>query len=99
MHRLDSLTWHVMDALADDWESVVQIRPHVHQYCGATSDKQIFDALRQLYDKKLVEIMKVDGQAGNIFQTHPEACWFGMTDAGRAFWDSESAEYRDDDKA
>ena len=66
-----------------DWESIAQIRPHVHQYCGVASDEDIFAALRQLHQDRLVEIMKVPEQASDIFQTHPEACWFGMTNAGR----------------
>ena len=91
---MDSLTWYVMDALADDWESIAQIRPHVHQYCGEASNEQIFQLRRQLREDKLVEIMKVPGQAENIFETRPEACWFGMTRAGRAVWDSEGAKFR-----
>ena len=99
MRSLDKLTWHVMDAMADDWESIAQIRPHVHQYCGVTSDEDIFAALRHLHQDTLVEIMKVPDQASDVFQTHPEACWFGMTDAGRKLWASERAKYGDDEQA
>lgn len=95
MRSLDKFTWHVMDAMADDWESIAQIRPHVHQYFGVASDEEIFAALRQLHQDRLVEIMKVPGQAIDIFQRDPEACWFGMTGTGRKLWDSEGAKYRD----
>jgi hypothetical protein len=95
---MDSLTWHVMDALADDWESIAQIRPHVHHYCGPASDQQIVDILRQLREDKLIEIMKVPEQSDHIFEIQPEVCWFGMTEAGRVLWDSEGAKYRDDER-
>jgi len=96
MHTsLDKVTWHVMDAMADDWESIAQIRPHVHQYCGVRSDEEIFAALRDLHQDELVEIMKVPEQASDTFQTHPDACWFGMTETGRKLWDSEGVKYRD----
>jgi hypothetical protein len=94
---MDSLTWHVIDALADDWESIAQIRPHVQQYCGPASDQQIFDILRQLRGDRFIEIMKVPGQPEDVFETQPQACWFGMTDVGRAQWDSEGGKYRDDE--
>jgi hypothetical protein len=41
--------------------------------------------------------MKVPGQPEDVFETQPHACWFGMTDVGRAQWDSEGAKYRDDE--
>ena len=94
---MDSLKWHVMDALADDWESIAQIRPHIHQYCGPVSDEEIFHILRQLREDDLVEIMKVPGQPENVFETQREACWFGMTQTGRTLWDSEGPKYRDDE--
>jgi hypothetical protein len=98
MRSLDQLTWHVMDAMADDWESIAQIRPHVHHYCGEASDEQIVAVLRELHKNNLVEIMQVPEQSGDIFRTHPEECWFGMTDAGRRLWDAEGAKYRDDEQ-
>jgi hypothetical protein len=94
---MDSLTWHVMDALADDWESIAQIRPHLLQHCGQASDLQIFGILRQLHVERFIEIMKVPGQPEDVFETQPQACWFGMTALGRAHWDSEGAKYRDDE--
>lgn len=93
--KLDSLTWHVMDSMADDWESIEQIRPHVFQFCGATSDEQIFHILRQLHKNGFVEIMEVGERTNKIFPTNPETAWFGMTNAGRAFWDAEGIKYCD----
>ena len=82
-----------MDAMADDWESIMQIRRDVNRQCGPASDEQIFAVLRELRADKLVEIMKVPGQAADILETHPESCWFGMTDSGRELWESESVKH------
>jgi hypothetical protein len=93
---LDTLTWHVLDALADDWESVEWIRPHIQEYVGVVSDEQILAVLRHLHSEKLVEVMKVPNQPDNVLEVDPAACWFGMTEAGRKLWDSEGAKYRDE---
>ena len=96
MRSLDALTRHIMDAMADDWESVEWIRPHVDQYVGPASDEQIIAVLRQLYSDNLVEIMKVPTQRENVLKVQPMACWFGMTQAGRNLWHAEGVKYRDE---
>jgi len=90
---MDSLTWHVMDSLADDWESIAQIRPHIHQYVGDVSDEQIFATLRRLQQDGLVDLMEVPDQPADVLDHDPAACWFGMTDAGRRAWDSQRSKY------
>jgi len=72
-----------MDAMADDWESIVQIRPHVHQYCGPTPDDWIFQILRQLHESGFVRIMDLDGHGTESFPSDPQESWFDMTDIGR----------------
>jgi hypothetical protein len=74
MRSLDRLTWHVMNAMADDWESIVQIRRDLHPYFDEISDEQIVSILRHLHGEKLVEIMAVPGQTSETFLTHPESC-------------------------
>ena len=96
MRALDSLTWHTMDAMADDWESIEQIRPHVAQFCGVASDDRIFQALRQLHADHLVRIIEPDGAETSAFPDQPEAYWFSMTEAGRQLWDREGSRYRDE---
>jgi hypothetical protein len=59
MRTLDATTWHIMDAMADDWESIVQIRPYVEEFCGPTPEESIFDTLRSLHADDLIEIMEV----------------------------------------
>ena len=96
MESLDPLTWHVMDAMADDWESIAQIRPHVLQYCGATPDERIFQILRQLHENELIKIMDDDGYGTSSFPSDPSECWFCMSDAGEALWEAEGSRYRDE---
>ncbi|MDY7110114.1 MAG: hypothetical protein SYC29_15895 [Planctomycetota bacterium] len=94
MMSLNALQWHVMDATADDWESIVQIRPHVTQFCGHRSDGTIFDVLRNLHQHGLVRLMDRDGYAADIFPDDPSDFWFSMTEAGRKLWDAEGSKYR-----
>jgi hypothetical protein len=94
MEALDELTWHVMDAMADDWESIVQIRPHVFQYCGPTSDDTIFQTLLRLHEAECIEIMDEEGQGTSVFPDDPKGCWFSMTKRGRSLWNSEGSKYR-----
>lgn len=96
MTELDSLTWHVMDAMADDWESIEQIRPHVRRYAEPASDERIFQILRQLHENELVRIMDGKGYGTRRFPTEPRDCWFSMTERGRALWDAEGIKYRDE---
>ena len=96
MQSLDSLAWHVMDAMAYDWESIVQIRPHVHQYCGSISDERIFQILRQLHENELVRIMDEDGYGTASFPADASDCWFCMSDTGKALWEAEASKYQDE---
>ena len=97
MQSLDSLTWHVMDAMAEDWESIAQIRPHVLQYCGGvTSNERIFQILRQLHENELIKIMDEDGYGASSFPSDPSECWFCMSDTGKALWQAEGSKYEDE---
>jgi hypothetical protein len=96
MTELDSLTWHVMDALADDWESIEQIRPHVHRYAEPASDEAIIQILRRLHEIGLVTIMDAEGYGVGSFPAQASDCWFSMTERGRLLWDAEGEKYRDD---
>ena len=87
-----------MDALADNWESVAQIQPHVHRYCGPTSDDKLLAVLRELRGENLITLMSVAKETADTFEADPLACWFGMTEAGRNAWRAERAKYRDEKK-
>jgi hypothetical protein len=66
-------------------------------FAAQRQTSRFFDILRQLRRDRFIEIMKVAGQPEDVFEAQPQACWFGMTDVGRAQWDSEGAKYRDDE--
>jgi hypothetical protein len=91
---LDKLQWHIMDAMADDWESIEQIRPHVAKYCGNVLDHQIFVQLRDLHRHGFVRLMDENGYGKDDFPAEAGKYWFDMTDAGRALWDSEGFKHR-----
>lgn len=96
MLTLGALEWHVMDSMADDWESMVQILPHVAKYCGTTPNQRIFDILQQIHRFALIRIMAADGYRIDGFPADPRDFWFSMTDSGRELWDAEGHKYRDE---
>jgi len=94
MKTLDSQTWHIMDATADDWESIDQIRPHVLTFHGHVSDAAIFATLRILHDQGLIKLMDDKGHSAKHFPKDPHAFWFSMTETGRQLWDAEGTKYQ-----
>lgn len=96
MHAPDSLTWHIMDAMADDWESIAQIESHVIRYHGPVERNAIVETLRRLHGDSLVRIMDENGCGTDSFPDVPETAWFSMTDAGRELWDIAGPKYRDE---
>jgi hypothetical protein len=89
--ELDAKAWYVMDATADDWESIEQIRPHIHECFRPISDEQILELLRELHSAGLVEMMDDEGYATHTFAP---TNWFRMTKVGRSIWDKEGAKCR-----
>ena len=95
---LDEFTFHVMDAMADDWESLDQIAPHIEQFVGAADRGRIARLLVELVTEGLVrEMERLPYQrltAEMILET-PVEYWFAMTEAGRALWSLEAHKYDD----
>lgn len=96
MRELDSLTWHIMDAMADDWESIEQIEPHVRRFHGSAERHAILEILCRLHDDSFLRIMDENGNGTDDFPDGPETAWFSMTDTGRELWDSDGHKYRDE---
>jgi hypothetical protein len=96
MKSLDSLTWYIMDAMADDWESIVQLRPCDTQFCGDTPDPLIVAVLQDLHQAGLVRLMDENGTGTDEFPADTRDHRFEMTSNGRALWDSEGHKYRGD---
>ena len=99
---LDEFTWHAMDAMADDWESLDQIVPHIERFLGAADRIGIAQLIVELIsegllrEKKRLPYQQLTTEM--ILQT-PIEYWFSMTPAGRALWDSEGHKYRDETAA
>jgi hypothetical protein len=96
MNTLDSQTWLIMDAMADDWESIEQIRPHVSELNGHVSDDAISVTLRTLHDQGLIRIMDDNGNSVSDFPKDPTTCWFSITNNGRTLWDTQGVKYREE---
>ena len=84
MPKLDSLTFFVLNAMADDWESIVQIEPHVKEYQGPATREQIFEAIRGLHAGGFLRAMDENGYGIEGYPVEPDTAWFSMTDTGRA---------------
>lgn len=99
-HHIDSVRWHVLDALADDWESPEQIMNYLADFPGTvpTIDElgeiirelfqthYIFLTLNTLYDHD--QVMKELRR-----ETTDRRFWFGRTDIGYMAWNALSEKY------
>ena len=84
-----------MDATADDWESIEQIRPHVLKYHGNVSSDSIYAALKMLHADGLIKVMDNTGSYTDLFPDNPSNCWFTKTEKGRDLWDTEGIKYEE----
>lgn len=89
---MDSLSWHVMDATADDWESLEQILPHVREYHGPVEPTAIAEAIARLVRDGLMEEMRGTAVNPVAIAADPIEFWFRMTARGRMEWDSAGAQ-------
>jgi hypothetical protein len=85
-----------MDAMADDWESISQIEPHVRHFHGAVAQPVIFSLLRHLHEAGHLRIMDENGYQLSDFPESPETAWFSMTESGRLIWDENGSKYRNE---
>jgi hypothetical protein len=103
---LDRFDWYILDATADDWESIDQILPYVNELYGSVEARAVVRALSRLVDEgwmraaHLVEEgYMTDVPNGSLepetIAEEPTEFWFCMTQRGRTLWDSDGQEYRD----
>ena len=97
---IDAIKWHVLNSLADDWESPEQIMKYFREFTahpptidqlGAVirklfEDHYIFLTLNTLYDHD--EVMKELRE-----ETTSRRFWFGRTDIGYMAWESLTSKY------
>jgi hypothetical protein len=96
MAQLDSLTFYVLNAMADDWESIVQIEPQVIEFFGDGGRDAIVNVLRHLHDAGYLRAMDENGYGINGFPADPARAWFSMTDSGRMLFEENCPYYCDD---
>jgi hypothetical protein len=93
MNNIDRISWHILNAMADDWESLEQIHPSVNRDTGPVSREVIIEHLEDLKKERLVQIMDDKDFNGIEILKDPIEYWFGMTESGRSLWNSESNKY------
>lgn len=91
--RLDSLTFFTLNAMADDWESIVQIEPQVNRFHGPSTRDQIFEALRNLHNAGHLLAMDDDGNRITGYPDEQETAWFSMTEVGRVLFKENTVYY------
>jgi hypothetical protein len=87
MKAFDPLLWHILDATADDWESIVQIEDHITRFLGRSSRFKIASTLKELLEQGLIEEMKNQTFTPDNLVNNPDEFWFAMTEEGRMIWD------------
>lgn len=95
---LNALQWEVMNATADDWESLEQILPQVVRFCGPTDRSLIAETVVELLRDGLMEEMHHPDLIAAEILRDPIEYWFRMTLRGRELWDTEGHTYRSEDE-
>jgi hypothetical protein len=90
---LDSLAWNVMDATADDWESLEQILPHEHRYHGTADSEAVAATIVRLIAEGLMEEMRPAPVSPQAVIRQPVEVWFRMTPRGRILWETEATQH------
>ena len=90
---LDKLTFEVMNATADDWESLDQIMSPVKEFSGVSDRTSVANIIVQLITEGLFEEMKQQKVTAEMIVQSPMDFWFTMTKQGRSLWNSEAPKY------
>ena len=94
--QLGSLTFWIMDATADDWESLDQIQPVVDEWWAPTPRRVVAEEIVRLVGAGLFEEMPHqdrgdDELSAEAIIADPTRFWFGMTVEGRRHWEEEGS--------
>ena len=93
---MDSLTYFVMNATADDWESLEQILPQVEAFHGPADFAEIAGVVKRLIDEGLMEESRRAPIDPVSVLADPIEFWFRMTQRGRIEWDAAGEKFRDE---
>jgi hypothetical protein len=84
-----SLMFEVLDATADDWESLEQIHGSVVRLHAPVTPRLVAEEIIRLV--KSGHFKSQPAAPADVYSllTEPFEYWFGMTERGRAWWESE----------
>jgi hypothetical protein len=87
MENLDAIDWEILNATADDWESLEQIVRGLPP--GGPDADAVADRIVRLIDRGLLEARFEGGQTvAAIHRGEIRQAWFAMTQQGRDAWNS-----------
>jgi hypothetical protein len=86
MSDVDRLSWEVLNATADDWESLAQIVPAVCRVVSDASASAVEAVVGRLDAAGLLERRIPPGEPDG-------GAWFRMTSAGRVAWQAAADRY------
>jgi hypothetical protein len=91
-----SLRFWIMDAMADDWESLDQIAPVVDKWWQPTPRHVVAEQVVSMVEQGVLEEMPHDDRGDDrltpeAIVADPMRFWFGMTKRGRILWENEGA--------
>jgi hypothetical protein len=81
-----SLSFEVLNATADDWESLEQIHPQVNEYWHTVEASVVAVEMIRLLASGLFEVMPKAPPNSEAILAEPIEYWFRMTKAGRVEW-------------
>ena len=82
---MDPLTWLVLNATADDWESITQIQKHVAEQLEDYPELELATTIKKLVEDGLIKVMNgTEFEPSNLLE-RPTEYWFGMTIPG-IYW-------------
>jgi hypothetical protein len=91
------LDWLILDATADDFESIVQIAADVHSDLPQTSRAEIARHIIQLLQKRFLRQLEHGEISLQDLVSVPERLqppfWFGMTARGAETWEHSATEF------
>ncbi len=90
----DAISWEVLNATADDWESLEQVHPAVCRFVAPVSEGIVASVIARLVRDGLMEEMSGGVIDPAAIAANPTEFWFRMTPHGREVWEAEAARFQ-----
>lgn len=92
---MDTISWHVLDATADDWESLTQIADHVLRFCPSVDCETVAQTIVLHQSAGMFREMNDFRPTPVQIVSNPIDYWFEMTELGRRAWKQSSSIFGD----